>query len=145
MKTPPSRSQLVALFAALLSVFSPAHAQPVIVVDGGTSGSYNDSLGTILDGSVPQFPLPLGIGDDPLIYPADEPDLAAALSLLGNWLAPEPTLNSNWFRLATIPATWALNTETAIIYEINGGQHGVSNLIGKFDVDNGIYVWVNGQ
>jgi len=119
--------------------------QSVVFVDGNTAGYYNDSLGTILDGTAPQFPLPLGLGDDPTFYPADEPNLAAAAALLGNWLATPPDLSTNWRSVSVVPATWELNTETAIIYALDGDTHGVINLRGDFDADNGIYVWVNGQ
>ena len=119
--------------------------QRVILVDTSTSGYYNDSLGTILDGTEPQFPLPFGIGTDSTLYPAGEPNLAAAAAVLGNWLVPGAALNGNWLSAGSISSTWALNTETAIIYEVNGGTNGFSNLRGNFDADNGIYVWVNGQ
>ncbi len=152
MNASPAPSRLVALFAIVLSMYSVANAQtgtngqPVIVVDGSTPGYYNGLLGTILDGTAPQFPLPLGSGGgDPLIYPSDEPNLAAAAGVLGNWFTPHAALNANWLQLPAIPPTWAGNTETAIIYEISGGANGFTNLFGNFDVDNGIYVWVNGQ
>lgn len=119
--------------------------QAVALVDGATAGFYNEALGTILDGTAPQFPLPFGQGDDPTIFPADEPNLAAATNILGHWLATPPALNSNWQAVAVIPDTWALNTETAIIYPVDAGIYGIVNLRGDFDADNGIYVWVNGQ
>ena len=69
----------------------PARAE--VLVDGSTPGYYNDSLGTILDGTAPEFPLPyFSGGGDPDIYPADEPDLTAAAAVLGDWLAPNPVL-----------------------------------------------------
>jgi hypothetical protein len=119
--------------------------QAVVLVDGATPGFYNQALGTILDGTAPQFPLPFGQGDDPTLFPADEPNLAAATNILGNWLTSPPALNSNWQAVAVIPDTWALNTETAIIYPVDAGSYGIANLRGDFDADNGIYVWVNGQ
>ena len=153
MKTSSLLSRLIASSAVVLSTCLLTNAQtiivyaPVTVVDGTTSGYYNSSLGTILDGTAPQFPLPLGAGGgDPLIYPSDEPNLSAATNILGNWLTPHAVLNpTNWLNAPTIPATWAGNTETAIIYEIDGGTHGITNLIGSFDADNGLFVWVNGQ
>ena len=126
---------------ALLAVVS----SNVTFVDGNTPGYYNDSLGTILDGTQPQFPLPFPDGGDPTIDPAAEPDLTAAASVLGNWLAPASGLNSYWSALTLIPATWANNTETAIIYELDGGATGFASLVGDFDVDNGLFVWLNGQ
>ena len=152
MNTSSAASLFVALLAVAHSMFAVANAQtvivyaPVTIVDGSTPGYYNSALGTILDGTAPQFPQPLGSGGgDPLIYPSDEPNLAAATNVLGNWLTPHAALNANWQQLATIPATWSGNTETAIIYEISGGANGVTNLFGDFDADNGLFVWVNGQ
>ncbi|MGC3959829.1 MAG: immunoglobulin domain-containing protein [Verrucomicrobiota bacterium] len=120
--------------------------QAVLLVDGNTSGFYNEALGTILDGTTPQFPLPFDQGgDDPTLFPAPEPNLAAGAGILGDWLTAPANLNSNWHPVAVVPTTWALNTETAIIYPVDGGSRGVINLRGDFDADNGIYVWVNGQ
>lgn len=116
-----------------------------MLVDGNTPGNYNSALGTVLDGTAPQFRLPLGLGGgDPLIFPSAEPSLAAATNQLGNWLTPNATLNSNWQKLTNIPATWAGDTETAIIYEIQGGASGYTNVYADFDADNGVFVWVNG-
>jgi hypothetical protein len=122
-----------------------------LLVDGNTPGYYNAALGTVLDGTEPHFPRPLlmiGITpqNDPTFYPASEPTLAAASAILGNWLTPsELPPNTNWVQLTRIPSTWAVNTETAIIYEIDAGCQGIGSLRGDFDVDNGIYVWVNGK
>ncbi len=113
-----------------------------VLVDNSTVGFYNASLGTGLDGTEAQFPTP---GNDPTIFPATEPTLAAAAAVLGNWLVPQSVLNGNWLAPAVIPSTWALNSETAIIYEVNAGPNGFANLLGDFDADNGLYVWVNGQ
>ena len=38
-----------------------------------------------------------------------------------------------------------VNTETAIIYEIDGGAHGLNNVAASFGVDNGLFVWLNGS
>ena len=119
--------------------------QPVVLVDASNPGFYNDSLGTILDGTSAQFPIPFGSGGgDPTFYPASEPNLAPAASILGNWLNNPSALNSNWRSVGNVPSTWSLNDETAIIYQINGGSNGIASLWGDFDVDNGIYIWVNG-
>jgi hypothetical protein len=119
---------------------------PAGLVDADSPGFYNDSLGTTLDGTAPQFPMPFGSGGgDPEFYPAAEPNLAAGAVILGNWLTNPAALNSFWRSVTPIPATWELNTETAIIYAVDGGNHGVSNLRADLDVDNGIYVWVNGK
>lgn len=117
-----------------------------VLVDGNTPAAYNDSLGTILDGTAPQFPIPFDQGGgDPTFFPSPEPDLAAAAGILGDWLAAPQNVTTNWRNVDFVPATWALNTETAIIYKLDGGPNGIADLRGDFDADNGIYVWVNGQ
>jgi hypothetical protein len=115
-------------------------------INDTTPGYYNNALGTILDGTQPEFP-PADSADeeDPIIFPAEEPDLSSATDVLGNWLAADPLpLNSNWSGLQSIPSTWDTNTETAIIYPVDAGPEPVS-LRGSFGVDNGIFVWVNGE
>ena len=99
----------------------------------------------MLDGTQPQFPSPFPGGGDPVINPAGEPNLSAATTVLGGWLSAVPSRNGFWNALGPIPATWAINTETAIIYEINGGATGFTNVLAQIDVDNGVFVWVNGQ
>lgn len=120
-------------------------ANVVVVVDGSTLGYYNESLGTVLDGTQPQFPLTFSLGGDPLIFPAAEPDLSPAAGVLSEWLAPNPVLNGNWSGLIPIPDAWATDAETAIIYAVDGGPTGFTNVLAQLDVDNGIFVWVNGQ
>ena len=123
----------------------------VVLVDNNTAGYYNNSLGTILDNSAPQFPGPLmmsGSGplNDPTFYPSAEPDISKASAVLGNWLAAAPLpLNANWQPPRHIPTSWKINDEVATLYEVDGGSKGTARLRGNFDVDNGIYVWVNGK
>lgn len=117
----------------------------VVLITGNTPGYYNESLGTVLDGSQPQFPLPFSSGGDPLIFPADEPDLSPAAGILGDWLSPNPVLNANWSSLIPIPGAWATDAETAIIYVVDGGPMGLTNVLAHLDADNGIFVWVNGE
>ena len=128
----------------ILLLVAGKHANADILVDDTTFGYYNQALGTILDGTTPQIPLPHPAGGDPSIYPADGPNLTAGASILGDWLSSDPLpLNGNW-DFQSIPSSWAGNTETAIIYSIDAGP-GIENLTGNFGVDNGIFVWVNGQ
>ena len=118
----------------------------VVLVDDMTLGFYNAALGTSLDGTQPQFPPANLSGGDPTIVSASEPGLAAVATILGGWLSPTTPLplNPNWSGLQPIPSTWAVNTETAIIYPIDAGPGGLVNVRGNFGIDNGIFVWVNG-
>jgi hypothetical protein len=120
-------------------------ATAVVLVDDTTPGYYNAALGTSLDGTQPQFPPADVSGGDPTMVPAPEPDLAAVATIVGDWLSPDPLpLNPYWSGLQLIPSTWAVNTETAIVYPIDAGPGGMVNLRGNFGIDNGIFVWVNG-
>jgi hypothetical protein len=120
-------------------------ATPIVLVNNAAPGYYNNQLGTVLDGSQPQFPCADVACGDPVINPAAEPDLSAASGILGGWLSENPIpLNSNWSGPQAIPATWAANTETAIVYEIDGGAGGIRNVTARLGVDNGIFVWVDG-
>ena len=143
---------LVALLSAIVAVLAalvwtmPAfpQASSTVLVDNTTAGRYNAALGTALDGTQPQFPCDVLVCGDPTIDPAPEPDLTSVGSILGGWLSSSPSFNSNWSGPQAIPPTWVPDTETAIVYEIDGGKCGISDVTGSFGVDNGIFVWVNG-
>lgn len=138
-----------AVFTAALSASS---ALAATLVDNTTQGLYNASIGTALDGTNPfggnfMFPIANSGGGDPtLSIPAtDEPDLSAASAALGNWLTTPAMPGGTWGAAAqAIPSTWAVNTETAIIYEISGGATGLTNVEAKIGVDNGVFLWLNG-
>lgn len=116
-----------------------------MLVDDSTPAYYNAGLGTMLDGTGPQFPRADLKDGDPTVKPAPAPNLAAAAGVLGNWLSARPVpLSGSWSGPRRIPTTWALNTETAIVYAIDAGAHGLKNVKGSFGVDNGVFVWANG-
>lgn len=140
----PVLSALVAVVAALVWATAAFPQSPAVLVDDTTAGHYNAALGTALDDTQPQFPCAAGLCGDPTINPAPEPDLSAASSILGDWLSSPPSLGMNWTGPQAIPPRWDLNTETAIVYEIDAGSCGVNDVTGSFGVDNGIFVWVNG-
>lgn len=139
--------------AALAALFSLAvSASAATLVDGSTQGLYNNQIGTSLDGTNPfggnfMFPTANSGGGDPSldIPAANAPDLTAGGTALGNWLSTPATPGGLWGAAPqAIPASWAVNTETAIIYEIDGGSLGFDNVVASFGVDNGIFVWLNG-
>jgi hypothetical protein len=137
-------SALVAVVAGLVWA-SPALPQPpAVLVDDTTPGHYNAALGTALDATQPQFPCADVLCGDPTVNPAPEPDLSSVSSILGGWLSSPASFSANWSGSQAIPLSWDLNTETAIVYEIDAGQCGVENVTASFGVDNGIFVWVNG-
>ncbi|MEM7030836.1 MAG: two-component regulator propeller domain-containing protein, partial [Chloroflexota bacterium] len=116
----------------------------LLIIDESTAGFYNEALGTILDGTQAQFPTPEDADLTFLLTP--EPDLSTASDILGDWLtATDFPVNEHWQARSTIPTSWDINTETAIVYVVDVGAGGISNLRGDFGVDNGFFVWVNGE
>jgi hypothetical protein len=125
--------------------------EPVELLNNNSPGFYNDSLDDIYPGNTTNllstfFPGPNVSTGDPTQNFSKPPNLSS-INELGDWLSnPKKAVrNGYWRKLQTIPQNWAANTETAIIYEIDGGDSGFSNVKGKFGVDNGILIWVNGK
>ncbi|AFY65674.1 PEP-CTERM sorting domain-containing protein [Geitlerinema sp. PCC 7407] len=125
-------------------------AQAAQLINNGSQGYYNSSLGDLYPGNpgdplAAYFPGPNVSTGDPTATFAVAPDLSG-VAALGSWLSDPVNALTNvaWSGLQSIPLTWAVNSETAILYEIDGGPKGIDNLIGRFGVDNGIFVWVNG-
>lgn len=124
--------------AASLLAASAAHAD--VIIDTNTPGYYNGGLGDLQP--LAGFPQP---GTDPTLTAAPEPDLSSVTSL-GTWLGSAAPTGGTWSAaLQAIPSTWAMNTETAIVYVIDAGAGGLSNVQVELGVDNGIYVWLNGD
>jgi hypothetical protein len=141
------RSVLLGIVAGVVALVwaAPALSQsPTVFVDDATPAHYNAALGMSLDATQNQFPCANVLCGDPIINPAPEPDLSAASAALGDWLSNPPVFNANWSGAQAIPPSWDLNTETAIVYEIDAGRCGAQSVTGSFGVDNGIFVWVNG-
>lgn len=136
-------------FLVVFAICAPGISQADILVNGSTQGYYNATLGTSLDFTNPYagtylFPGANSNPNDPTFDPVPfEPDLSSAASALGNWLSDPLNLNSNWSGLQSIPSSWTVNSETAIIYMIDAGV-GLQNTVAKFGVDNGIFVWLDG-
>lgn len=127
--------------AAILSVSGAAASFAATIVDNSTTGLYNNGIGNALDNTSAFFPT----AGDPTASLASAPDLSAAASSLGNWLTNPSNPGGTWSGSAvSIPQNWTVGTETAIIYEIDAGATGMSNVIASFGVDNGIAVWLNG-
>lgn len=124
--------RLLALTALGLGLASGA-AHAAVIIDGDTQGYYNAGLGNII-----------AVDGDPTVNPAPAPDLSSVANL-GTWLTAAAPSGGTWSAAPqAIPANWAVNSETAIVYEINAGT-GLSNVHIDLGVDNGIYVWLNGS
>lgn len=128
---------------ALSGLLAATSAQAVVLVQTSDAGFYNDSIGTVLNltngGETGPFPVN---NDWTLTFPT-APDLSAASGILGNWLTNPLNLNSNWSYETNIPNTWTPGNEVAVMYQFN--TLGATNVVAKFGVDNGIFVWLDGQ
>jgi hypothetical protein len=126
------------------AVFIPASASAVTLVTTSDPGFYNDSIGTVLNGTnggdtaTGMFPI---FNDAAVNFPT-APDLSAASGALGNWLTNPGSLNANWTAEASIPNAWTPGEEVSIIYQFN--TLGATNVVANFGVDNGIFVWLDG-
>lgn len=143
------------LLAALLA-FAPTAAFADVIIDGTTTGYYNDGIGDL--GANPAFngqtdaattnslfPLANSAGGDPLTPPvASEPDLSFDSEFDTFLGAAAPTGGSWSAGPVGIPSTWAVNSETAIVYEFDAGATGLTNFIVNIGIDNGVYVWLDG-
>lgn len=129
--------------AALASLAIATTAQAAIVlVQTSDPGYYNNSIGTALNGTNGGELGPFPISNDSALTFPTAPDLSAAGSALGNWLTDPANLNSNWNALASIPNSWAVGTEVAVIYQFD--TLGATNVVASFGVDNGIFLWLDG-
>lgn len=138
-----------AVLIGLMMGVAAMPAKAVVLIDGTTLGLYNSGIGQVLDGTNPflgnhMFPLQnVSNGDPTFAIPAgSQPDLSTAAGALGSWLTTPAAPGGTWSGApVAIPAGWAINSETAIIYTLAGG---FSNVTASFGIDNGIFVWLNG-
>lgn len=138
------------VLAAVVTVAaSVSAAQAATLIDNSTQGYYNNGIGTKLDATnvvngVSMFPK---TGDYWVTYDASHaPDLTAATSALGAWLTDPTNAGGSWSSApVAIPTSWTVKHEDAVIYELNGGTTGLANVLASITVDNGVYVWLNGQ
>src|SRR5436305_14375929 len=95
-------------------IAAQVNAATITLIDNTTPGYYNGSISNLLDGTSAAFP----INTDPdLDFPV-APDLSAAQSVLGNWLATPPDLVTPfWSQMPTqVLSQWPVGTETASVY-----------------------------
>ncbi len=124
---------------AMMAV-AAVHAE--VIIDNNTLGYYNAGLGDLYP--LAGFPQP--VPPDPLVPPiAPEPDVSS-VAALGTWLGAAAPSGGSWSAAPqAIPSSWAVNTETAIVYVIDAGLGGLSNVHVEIGVDNGVYAWLNGN
>lgn len=131
--------------ALLVAVPAISNAQ-VTLVQTSSPGFYNNHIGTLLNLSntgIDDCNEPFPVGDDCHGVYLNAPNLSAASAVLGSWLTNPLNLNANWSSLASIPNSWAVGTEVAVMYQFN--TLGATNVQALFGVDNGIYAWLDGQ
>lgn len=147
---------------AALYLFAGTTASAAVIIDNTTQGFYNAGLGDLATDSVLGAQTDTSTGDnlfpaanvsagDPTIPPvATEPNLAGAdastQANLGGFLTNPTSLGGTWSATKqAIPTTWAINSETAIVYEIDAGAGGLANLQIDVGIDNGVFIWLDGN
>ncbi len=127
-------------FLSVLPVMSHA----TVIINNLTQGFYNSGLGDLhaIDGPGGFLPGPNVSEGDPVISLSSDPGLAFTAAFGTDWLGGDRS-GGTWSSTAVaIPGTWAVNTETAIVYDFNLSS--VSDLDIDLGVDNGIIVWLDG-
>lgn len=145
MQSLPSFAIRTATLVALS--LGSAAASAVVIIDNSSQGYYNAGLNTSLDTNGVNDPFPcanVACGDATVTYPT-APDLSAGAGALGTWLTNAAPTGGSWSALPqAIPLTWNVNHETAISYAFTS-PFGYDNLSLLLGVDNGIFVWLNGN
>lgn len=133
----------IAIATALLAASVQAHA--ILIIDNSTTGRYNDGLGDLanMDGAG-GFLLGAGISEgDPTIELVADPGFTFTSEFGADWLGGDYTGGTWSGPGATIDSTWAVNTETAIVYDFF--LDSLSDLTIDVGVDNGLVIWLDGS
>lgn len=142
------KSKIVASLAgpviAGAALLLPLPATAVVIIDGTTPGLYNSGLGDLaaIDGPGGFLPGPNVSEGDPTIVLASDPGLAFTAAFGANWLGGDYSGGTWSAGPVAIPANWAVNSETAIVYGF--ATVGTTALHIDVGVDNGILVWLDG-
>jgi hypothetical protein len=123
----------------------PLQASATIIIDNTTLGLYNNGLGDLaaIDGPGGFLPGANVSEGDPTIYLNSDPLLPFTAAFGTNWLAGNYTGGTWSAGAVAIPSNWAINSETAIVYNFNLAL--ASSLHIDLGVDNGVLVWLNGN
>ena len=132
----------------ILGVFAlsllPLQVSAAVIITDATLGLYNSGLGDVhaMDGPGGFLVGPdISEGDPTIVLDAD-PGFAFTAAFGTDWLAGDYT-GGAWSAVpVAIPATWAVNDDTAIVYDFNLAT--TSNLHIDLGVDNGVVVWLDG-
>lgn len=138
-----SLRHLFSLF--VLSALIPFTASATVIIDGSTTGLYNNGLGDLaaIDGPGGFF-LAANVNEgDPTITVNADPGLTFGAAFGTDWLAGD-YIGGTWSAgPVAIPSGWAVNTETAIVYNFTLAS--ASDLHIDLGVDNGFLLWMNGS
>ncbi len=132
----------IAITTALLA--ASVQAQAVLIIDNTTTGRYNAGLGDLASMDGPgNFLLGPNVSEgDPTLELAIDPGYTFTAEFGADWLGGDYT-GGTWSAPGTaIPSTWAVNTETAIVYDFS--LDSLSDLTIDVGVDNGIILWLDG-
>ncbi|OGT75069.1 MAG: hypothetical protein A3I78_11525 [Gammaproteobacteria bacterium RIFCSPLOWO2_02_FULL_56_15] len=131
----------IKLLMVFALVFGPLAANATIIINNSSGGLYNSGIGDLASVYGPtQFPGANSSEGDPLIVNAAEPTTFTA-AFGTDWLNGNYT-GGSWGVASPIPLTWAVNTESAVVY--NFLLSSLSDIHIDLGVDNGIYVWFDG-
>ena len=133
------------LLCLLAGLLAPLSSNALVLVDSATDAArVNQGLGSSLDNtnggntSTGYFPS----SEDSTFNTTIAPDLSTVSSILGNWLGSPPSFNSNWSTPVPVAPNWPLFSELAVVYQFD--TLGATNVVARFGVDNGIYIWLDG-
>jgi len=125
----------------------PLASHAVVIIDNTTQGLYNSGLGDIhtIDGAGGFLVGPNVSEGDPTIVLSADPALNFGLfpAFGDDWLNGDYTGGTWSAGPVSIPASWNVNTETAIVYDFTLADP--SNLHIDAGIDNGIIIWLDGQ
>ncbi|HEX2139020.1 MAG TPA: PEP-CTERM sorting domain-containing protein [Woeseiaceae bacterium] len=131
---------------ALLFTLVPLTGHAVIIIDDTTTGLYNDGLGDLagLDGPGGFLLGPNVSEGDPNRPPViPDPGLTFSAEFGTDWLGGDYTGGTWSAGPVAIPGSWAVNTESAIVYDFTLDSR--SDIHIDLGVDNGVLVWLNGS
>ncbi|OUS26113.1 hypothetical protein A9Q99_19240 [Gammaproteobacteria bacterium 45_16_T64] len=134
-------SRIFGLVLSLVFFSISTSTWAVVIIDDTTGGLYNSSLGDMADYYGPShFPNANSSEGDPNYPSISEPTVFGA-AFGTDWLGGDYT-GGSWGAVANIPNTWAVNHESAVVYDFVLGA--ASDIHIDLGVDNGIYVWLDG-
>jgi len=128
----------------LAGLLAPVSSNAIVLVNSATDAARVNPLGSALDntngGNTPTGYFPSS--NDSTFNTTIAPDLSTVSGDLGNWLGSPPSFNGNWSAPVPVAPNWPLFTEMAVVYQFD--TLGATNVVARFGVDNGIYIWLDG-